>query len=118
MKQMKEIRAIVRPSRLPLLREALRGIPNFPGLTLTKAEGFTAPAAVGKRTVREELTDYTAKVMVTVLADDDMVEEIRRTIMDTCSTGQIGDGIVWTVPIATMHRIRNGSDMLSDEVMG
>ncbi len=31
---MKEIRAIVRPNRLPLLREALRGIPNFPGLTL------------------------------------------------------------------------------------
>ena len=40
---MKEIRAIVRPNRLPLLREALRGIPNFPGLTLLKAEGFTAP---------------------------------------------------------------------------
>jgi len=47
MKEMKEIRAIVRPNRLPLLREALRGIPNFPGLTLMKAEGFTAPASVG-----------------------------------------------------------------------
>lgn len=109
---MKEIRAIVRPNRLPLLREALRGIPNFPGLTLLKAEGFTAPAAVGKRTVREELTDYTPKIMVTVLADDAMVDEIRDTIIMICSTGQIGDGIVWTVPIATMHRIRNGSDML------
>ena len=114
MKHMMEIRAIVRPNRLPLLREALRGIPNFPGLTLTKAEGFTAPAAVGKRSVRDELTDYTPKVMVTVLADDDMVEEIRAIIIETCGTGQIGDGIVWTVPIATMHRIRNGSDMLAE----
>jgi nitrogen regulatory protein P-II 1 len=114
MKQMMEIRAIVRPNRLPLLREALRAIPNFPGLTLTKAEGFTAPAAVGKRTVKEELTDYTPKVMVTVLADDAMVAEIRNTIILICSTGQIGDGIVWTVPIATMHRIRNGSDMLAE----
>lgn len=115
MKEMKEIRAIVRPNRLPLLREALRGIPNFPGLTMIKADGFTAPASVGKRTVREELTDYTPKVMVTVLADDDMVEEIRNTIIMICSTGQIGDGIVWTVPIATMHRIRNGSDMLAEK---
>ena len=112
---MKEIRAIVRPNRLPMLREALRGIPNFPGLTLTKAEGFTAPASIGKRTVKEDLTDYTPKVMVTVLADDAMVEEIRNTIISTCSTGQIGDGLVWTVPIATMHRVRNGSDMLADE---
>lgn len=115
MKDMKEIRAIVRPNRLPMLREALRGIPNFPGLTLTKAEGFTAPAAVGKRTVKEELTDYTPKVMVTVLADEAMVGEIRDTIIEVCSTGHIGDGIVWTVPIATMHRIRDGSDMLSED---
>lgn len=114
MKKMMEIRAIVRPSRLAELRQALHDIPNFPGLTLMKAEGFTAPAAVGKRTVRDELIDYTPKIMVAVLADEDMVEEIRRTIIDTCSTGQIGDGLVWTVPIATMHRIRNGSDMLAE----
>jgi nitrogen regulatory protein P-II 1 len=111
---MKEIRAIVRPNRLPMLRDALRAIPNFPGLTLLKAEGFTAPAAVGKRTVKEELTDYTPKIMVSVLADDDMVEEIRSAIIKTCTTGQYGDGLVWAVPIDTMHRIRNGSDMLAE----
>jgi len=109
---MKEIRAIVRPQRLPQLREILRQIPNFPGLTFTKAEGFTAPAHTQKRTVKEELTDYTPKVMVTVLADDDMVEEIRNTIITICSTGQIGDGIVWTLDLSSLHRIRNGESML------
>ena len=107
-------RAIVRPSRLSQLRYALHDIPNFPGLTMMKAEGFTAPAAVGKRTVKEELIDYTPKIMVAVLADEDMVEEIRKTIIESCSTGQIGDGLVWTVPIASMHRVRNGSDMLAE----
>ncbi len=114
MKKMMEIRAIVRPSRLPQLREALREIPNFPGLTLMKAEGFTAPASLDKRTVKEELIDYTPKIMVAVLADEDMAEKIRKTIIEACSTGQIGDGLVWTVPIATMHRVRNGSDMLAE----
>ncbi|MDP3701141.1 MAG: P-II family nitrogen regulator [Hylemonella sp.] len=114
MKNMMEIRAIVRPGRLPQLRDALRDIPNFPGLTLVKAEGFTAPASIGKRTVKEELIDYTPKIMVAVLADEDMAEEIRKAIIEACSTGQIGDGLVWTVPIATMHRIRNGSDMLAE----
>jgi nitrogen regulatory protein P-II 1 len=109
---MKEIRAIVRPQRLPQLREALRQIPNFPGLTFTKAEGFTAPANVVKRTVKDELTDYSPKIMVTVIADDAMVPIIRQAIIDASSTGQIGDGIVWTLDLDSLHRIRNGESML------
>ena len=102
---MKEIRAIIRPQRVAQLREALRVIPNFPGLTLTKAEGFTAPADLHKRTVKEDLTDYTAKIQLTVLAEESMVETIRSAIMQVCSTGQIGDG-------ETMHRVRNGESMM------
>jgi nitrogen regulatory protein P-II 1 len=109
---MKEIRAIVRPQRLPQLRESLRKIPNFPGLTFTKAEGFTAPAHVLKRTVKDELTDYSPKVMVTVIAEDGMVETIRNAIIEASSTGQIGDGIVWTLDLSSLHRIRNGESMM------
>lgn len=108
---MKEIRAILRPSRLDRLREALRAIPNFPGVTIFKAEGFTAPAAVVKRSVRDELTDFTDKLMVCVLAEDAMVPPIRQAIIDACRTGQIGDGLVWVVDIAEMHRIRDGSEV-------
>jgi nitrogen regulatory protein P-II 1 len=103
---MKEIRAIVRPSRIERLRAA---IPNFPGVTLLKAEGFTAPAALQTRTVREELTDFSGKVMICLLADDAMVPTIRRAIVEACSTGQIGDGLVWVVDIEEIHRIRDGS---------
>ncbi len=109
MTMMKEIRAIVRPSRLERLRQALRAIPNFPGVTLFRAEGFTAPAAVVKRSVKEELTDFSDKVMVCVLAEEAMVAPIRAAIVESCSTGQIGDGLVWVVDIAAMHRVRDGS---------
>ena len=108
---MKEIRAIVRPNRLQRLRDALRAIPNFPGVTIFKAEGFTAPAAVHKRTVKDELTDFTDKLMVCVLVDTDMVEPIRRAIIEACYTGQIGDGLVWVVDIESMHRIRDQQPM-------
>jgi nitrogen regulatory protein P-II 1 len=104
---MKEIRAIVRPNRLQRLRDALRAIPNFPGVTIFKAEGFTAPASAVKRTVKDELTDFTDKLMVCVLVEDEMVEPIRRAILEACHTGQIGDGLVWVVDIASMHRIRD-----------
>jgi len=108
---MKEIRAIVRPSRLQRLRDALRAIPNFPGVTLFKAEGFTAPAAVDKRSVKDELTDFTDKVMVCVLAEAEMVDTIREAIIEAVYTGQVGDGLVWVVDIESMHRIRDRQAM-------
>ena len=106
---MKEIRAIVRPSRLPRLREALRAIPNFPGVTVWSTEGFTAPAAVGKRSVKEELTEFTPKTLVCVLCSDDMVDTIRNALFDACSTGVVGDGLVWVVDLEAAHRIRDRS---------
>ena len=109
---MKEIRAIVRPNRLDRLRETLRTIPNFPGVTVFKAEGFTAPAAVAKRTVREELTDFTPKLMVCVLVEDAMVDTIRQAIISSCSTGQIGDGLVWVVDVGEIHRIRDRTPLV------
>lgn len=104
---MKEIRAIVRPSRLQRLRDALRAIPNFPGVTLFKAEGFTAPAAIDKRSVKDELTDFTDKIMVCVLAESEMVDTIKDAIIEAVHTGQVGDGLVWVVDIESMHRIRD-----------
>ena len=111
---MKEIRAIVRPHRLERLRETLRAIPNFPGVTVFPADGFTAPAAVDKRSVRDELTDFTDKCMVCVICPDDMVETIRDTIMGACGTGQIGDGLVWVLDLAAVHRIRDRQSLQGD----
>ena len=106
---MKEIRAIVRPMRVERLRAALRAIPNFPGVTMWRAEGFTAPAAVDRRSVRDELTDFTPKVMLSVVAPETMVPVIREAIYASCRTGQIGDGLVWVVDIGDIHRIRDGT---------
>ena len=36
---MKEIHAVIRPQKLPRLREVLRAVPGFPGMTISKAAG-------------------------------------------------------------------------------
>ena len=111
---MKEVRAIVRPQRINRVREALRQIPNFPGITVFNAEGFTAPAATNSRSIREELTDFTPKLVVSVLCGDDMVEKIVDTIIRHGQTGQIGDGLVWVVPITGVKRVRDGTRLMLD----
>lgn len=106
---MKEIRAIIRPKCLSHLREALREIPDFPGVTVFKGEGFSAPGSVGKRTVREELTDFTEKVLISVIAHEAMVNAIAETILRECRTGHLGDGLLWILPIDGVQCIRDGN---------
>ena len=112
---MKEVRAIIRPQRLAKVRDALRDIPNFPGVTMFRAEGFTAPASAGPRSVAEELTDFVPKLVVSVLCSDDMVEIIEKAIIDNATTGQFGDGLVWVLPVHHVKRVRNGTHMELDE---
>lgn len=111
---MKEVRAIVRPNRLTKLRQALRAIPNFPGVTVYRAEGFTAPASVTQRTVAVELTDFTEKYIVSVICGEEMVDPIVQTIIMSGQTGQIGDGLVWVLDIGSVWKIRDGQTLNLD----
>ena len=36
---MREIKAVIQPARLARVREAFRRIPDFPGMTVSRAEG-------------------------------------------------------------------------------
>ncbi|MDR3391384.1 MAG: P-II family nitrogen regulator [Sulfuriferula sp.] len=112
---MKEIRAIIRPKRLSQLREALRDISHFPGVTVFRGEGFTAPESIDRRSLRAELTDFTDKVLVSVIARDEMVDTITEVIMRECRTSQIGDGLIWVMPVISVQRIRDGHWLQANE---
>lgn len=96
---MKEIKAVIRPNKLAALRDALRLIPGFPGMTISKAEGCSAPARHTPHNIKEELTDYTPKMRIEIVADDAVAELIVDRIIDIATTGHIGDGLVWVTPI-------------------
>ena len=98
---MKEIKAVIRPTKLPALREALRSLPGFPGMTISKVEGLSAPERIGpcKGSTRHALTDYTAKVRIEIVSPDELTDTIVERIVAAASTGQIGDGLVWITPI-------------------
>jgi nitrogen regulatory protein P-II 1 len=108
---MKEIRAVFRPDRLNALRRALREMPGFPGLTVIEVKGFTAPALINNPSSREELTYFAGKVMIYTVVPDDMADSIVDVVVRECQTGQIGDGIVWSLPVETARRIQDGSPL-------
>ena len=94
---MKEIKAVIRPNRLPALRDALVVLPGFPGMTVDRVEGCSAPTrhVPGKVRIKDELTDYSPKVRIEIIAPDEVAEAIFQRIIEVAQTGHYGDGLVW-----------------------
>jgi nitrogen regulatory protein P-II 1 len=104
---MKEIKAVIPPARLPRVREAFRHMHDFPGMTVLKAEGSGYhPDKPNPPGIKSELTDYSARVRIEIVAPDDKVDELVRIIRETCHTGRPGDGVVWVTPVDSFRRIR------------
>lgn len=98
---MKEIKAVIRPNKLAAMRDALVAMPGFPGMTVTKVEGCSAPSrhVAGKVRIRDELTDYTAKVRIEIVAPDELAGILFERITEIAQTGHYGDGLVWMTNI-------------------
>jgi len=106
---MKEIKAVIQPARLPRVREAFRHLSDFPGMTVTKSEGSGYhPDKPNPPGIKSELTDYSAKVRIEIVAADDQVEKLVTIIREQCRTGRPGDGVVWVTPVDSFARIREG----------
>ena len=102
---MKEIKAIVQPHRLAKIRSALRNIKGFPGMTVSKVEGCGHHMAKPNIGVREELTDYSPKVRIEIVAPEEMLEGLLQILVEVGHTGQAGDGIVWVTQVDRMIRL-------------
>ena len=104
-----EVKAIIRPNKLSVLRTALMETPEFPGMTVSKAEGCSAPSKTSKTNIKDELTDYSAKVRIEIICTDEIAEILMDRIVAVCQTGQIGDGVVWCTPVPKVFFIYKSS---------
>jgi nitrogen regulatory protein P-II 1 len=103
---MKEIKAIVRPSKLHKIRDAFRQLPGFPGMNISHVEGCSAHAgAEAHDTLKEELTDFTRKLRIEIVAPEEMLADILSVIHSNAHTGQTGDGVLWVTEVQEFRRL-------------
>lgn len=103
---MKEIKAIVRPAKLHKIRDAFRMLPGFPGMNISNVEGCSAHSGVEQSdSLKNELTDFTKKTRIEIIAPDEMLDEILAIIHRTAHTGQTGDGVLWVTDVQTFTRL-------------
>ncbi len=103
---MKIISAIIKPFKLDDVRAALSDI-GVNGLTVYEVKGF------GRQKGHTELyrgaeyvVDYIPKMKLEIAIDDDRVDQIIDTIVDSAKTGKIGDGKIFVTNLENVVRIR------------
>jgi|SRR5882762_2009752 len=105
---MKRIDSIIRPHTLEDVKSRLVSI-GVEGITVSEVRGFgrqRGHTEVYRGT--EYKVDFVPKILLTIVASDDLVPKIIEAITEAARTGKIGDGKIFVTPIDEVIRIRTG----------
>ena len=105
---MKLIKAIIKPFKLDDVRQALSDV-GVKGITVSEVKGF------GRQKGHTELyrgaeykVDFLPKVKIETTVSDELVDKVVDAIRASASTGKIGDGKIFVMPVEQAVRIRTG----------
>ena len=102
-----EIKAIVRLDRRELVINALHGLADLPGLTVSIVEG------VGRRRRHGEAADppdfgRITMAKIEIVVTEDRLAEVLATVERAAHTGRHGDGKVFVLKVEQAVRFRTG----------
>ncbi|KFL30313.1 nitrogen regulatory protein P-II 1 [Devosia riboflavina] len=105
---MKLVVAIIKPSRLEEVRQALNSL-DVHGMTVTEVKGY------GRQKGHSEIyrgTEYAVhflpKLKLEIAVDDSLADNVSNAIRDSAQTGRIGDGKIFVLDLLAVTRIRTG----------
>lgn len=105
---MKKVEAIIRPSKLEEIKEALNKF-DIHGLTITQVMGCGNQKGK-KEFYRGSVVELTLlqKIKIEVVTSDEHAPEVIKIISEVAKTGEIGDGKIFVYNIEEVIRIRTG----------
>ena len=105
---MKLVKAIIKPFKLDEVRGALNEV-GVQGITVSEVKGY------GRQKGHTELyrgaeyvVDLLPKIKLEIVVNDDLVSQVVDTIVNKATTGKIGDGKIFVIPVEEAIRIRTG----------
>ncbi len=103
---LKKIEAIIREDKLNDVKEALREI-GIVGLNVFEIRGHGRQGGitlVGRSGSYQ--VDMLVKIQLNIILSEQNLEETIETILNSASTGQTGDGLIFVYPVEEAIRIR------------
>lgn len=105
---MKKIEAIIRPEKLPSVRQALEDI-GYPGITITEVKGHGKQKGITQQWRGQAYRiEYLNKVKIEVVVLDEDEDKMVNAIVRKARSGQVGDGKVFVYPCENAIRVRTG----------
>jgi nitrogen regulatory protein P-II 1 len=107
---MKRIEAIIRPSKLAEVREALSGVGAWiTGMTASEVTGYGRQRGHDALYRGGEYTiDLVPKVRIEIVVPDPLVPRVVHELERTLRSGRVGDGKVFVTPVDDAVRVRTG----------
>ncbi len=104
----KKVEAIIKPFKLEEVKEALSDV-GVQGLTVTEVKGFGRQKG-HKELYRgaEYMVEFLPKVKLEIVVTEEKLEQVVDAIVKAASTGRIGDGKIFVLPVDDAVRIRTG----------
>ena len=105
---MKYIIAIIQPSKLETVHEALKNL-DIAGMTVSEVQGYGRQ--LGKSEIyrgAEYTINFIPKTKIEIAVDDSVEEAVISAIKSAAETGKIGDGKIFTLDLKETIRIRTG----------
>jgi nitrogen regulatory protein P-II 1 len=104
---MQKIEAIIQPSKLDAVKDALIEI-GIQGMTILEARGHGRQKGHTEfYRGREYTVDLLPKIKLELVVADEMVDKVVQAILSAARSGKIGDGKIFVSRIDEAIRIRN-----------
>ncbi len=104
---MKEIKAIIRPSKLLEVTEELHEIQGLPGVTISEIKGFgKSRARNAADKIVYEMVEFIPRIQLEVVVNDEMVDDVVNVIQKYAHTGNTGDGKIFVSSVDEIVKIR------------
>ena len=105
---MKKIEVIIKPFKLDEVKDALNKI-GITGMSVTEVKGFGRQKG-HKEIYRgaEYMVDFIPKIKIDMVIPCESEEQVVKTILESASTGKIGDGKIFVSAVEKAIRIRTG----------
>lgn len=107
---MQKIEAIIRPTRLDQVKQALEDI-GVVGMTVIDVRGYGHQRGhTEKYRGNTYVVNLLPKIKLEVVLADHLADEALAAIEEAARTGEIGDGKIFIYPVERAIRIRTGEE--------
>ena len=104
---MKLVKIIIQPNKLDAVIGKLQTLVAGMTVSEVRGHGHQRGQPLLYRGI-EYAVNLLPKVMIEIVTEDNKVDDVVKAVVETASTGQIGDGRIFILPVLETYHVRTG----------